>query len=690
MQTTTQILRAPLDDMTPEALRDHFLRDDRVFYPALPPFTAAHHARADQLLAHCFDLIGEPYTLPPGFSWALNPSRDKEWQIAQHKFPFALDLALAFRQSGDPAYLRCLVELLRSWLAEMGTGFITASDAQVEAKRIENWLLTLAALAGTKAAPHIPSELLCALIERIADEASYVLQNLKPTRNHRTFQLYSVFLVGTLLPELAESAQLTQVSADLLRANLMDDFLPDGVHVELSSHYHQLVLEVGLSFAQLSLLNQRPLDPALLERLQRAAHFTAWIQHPDGSIPLLNDSDDGDQRPLLTLAAELFDDPELTLAATLGAAGEPPRVASRHFEDSGYVVLSDGWGLTAGEFRMRQHVIYDCAQLGEGSHSHYDLFNFCYFAGGRPLIIDPGRYTYSAEPDQDGVDWRQHFKSTAAHNTVTIDGCDQTRYHSKWLRDRAGAASHPAEGAKHGPAIDLVNKHVFLGRQSDVIWGRARSHEYTPIHERVLLFFQRQYLVLIDRIAIEDSEQHTCTARLHLSPSMRGRIALTHDGDQLRAHAPGLQILAWCPPQVEAQIEQGWASQQYGVKAPAPVLALMQRSQRSIAFVTLIAAGPTILEDLRVSASDDVGSLQVQVVGRSRAAEFTDQLIFNHEGHNFQRDDSDIQFAGRFLALRRDANQRLRAVCAHGAELLCLPDGTEHRSSTGASIEWLR
>ena len=45
----------------------------------LDPFGNAAHT------ALSFDLVGEEYTLPDGFSWKLNPSRDKEWQIAQHK-----------------------------------------------------------------------------------------------------------------------------------------------------------------------------------------------------------------------------------------------------------------------------------------------------------------------------------------------------------------------------------------------------------------------------------------------------------------------------------------------------------------------------------------------------------------------------------------------------------------------------
>ena len=53
-------------------------------------------------------------------------------------------------------------------------------------------------------------------------------------------------------------------------------------------------------------------------------------------------------------------------------------------------MFCDGWGSDPASYARRQHVVYDCARLGEGSHSHYDLFTFCYCAGGAPAIVVTG------------------------------------------------------------------------------------------------------------------------------------------------------------------------------------------------------------------------------------------------------------------------------------------------------------
>ena len=69
-------------------------------------------------------------------------------------------------------------------------------------------------------------------------------------------------------------------------------------------------------------------------------------------------------------------------------------------------------------------LVFDCGPLGDGGHGHYDALSI-EMASGRPLVVDPGRFTYCDDPPH----WRRWFKSTAAHNTVTVDGLDQTPYH---------------------------------------------------------------------------------------------------------------------------------------------------------------------------------------------------------------------------------------------------------------------
>jgi hypothetical protein len=674
-----------VERLSPRELQEQILRPDRAPGFLLPAVDPARLGNADLVLAGQLALIGETYPLPEGFSWRDNPSRDKEWQIAQHKHPFAVDLALAYRERGDPAYLRRWVDLLSSWLAEMGSGYISASDAQVEAKRIENWSIALVVLAGTPAAGELPPGLLRALLTRLAGEADYILAHLKPARNHRTFQLFSVFLAGALFPELRDARRLVRESSTLLTDNLLADILPDGVQVELSTHYHQLVLETATAFVALARWRELPVDPALLERLARGLEFSLWMQQPDGSIPLIGDSDNGDHRPMLALGAGLLGAPELRWGATLGRTGAPPAPSARQFAHSGYFVLGDGWGSDAASFARRQHVFYDCAQLGAGSHSHYDLFSFTYYAAGVPLVVDPGRYTYDSAPDADGVDWREQFKSTAYHNTVTIDGLNQTRYISKWRRDREGR-SHG--GPKHGPAPEILDRRWRLGEQSDWIDARAQSAEYTPQHRRFLLYMCRQYLLIVDQVRIDDRHEHECDLRFHVNPRWGAELALAEAADMIVARAAAFQICVARAPGLAARVEQGWVSKHYGVKQPAPVLSFKRRADHTLTFCSLVApAGMLEVTRLGTRTETDEHQLRCSVEASLAGRPIVDELVLALGEAPAVIDEPDLHFRGRHLALRRQASGAISYICAHGAERLDC-DGRPASPHAEEDVEW--
>ena len=68
-----------------------------------------------------------------------------------------------------------------------------------------------------------------------------------------------------------------------------------------------------------------------------------------------------------------------------------------------------------------QYLFFDAAAMG-GAHGHADALNVEWMWKNQLFFTDTGRYTY-----EEGK-WRRYFKSTRAHNTVTVDGLDQTPY----------------------------------------------------------------------------------------------------------------------------------------------------------------------------------------------------------------------------------------------------------------------
>ena len=57
---------------------------------------------------------------------------------------------------------------------------------------------------------------------------------------------------------------------------------------------------------------------------------------------------------------------------------------------------------------------------GEGGHCHNDKLSFELCIDGEDVVVDPGTYMYTSDPEN-----RNKFRSTACHNTIMIDGEEQ-------------------------------------------------------------------------------------------------------------------------------------------------------------------------------------------------------------------------------------------------------------------------
>ena len=89
------------------------------------------------------------------------------------------------------------------------------------------------------------------------------------------------------------------------------------------------------------------------------------------------------------------------------------------FPEGGYYILGRDFE-TESEIRL----IVDAGPLGYraiAAHGHADALAFTLSVGGREFLIDPGTYAYHTQGP-----WRQYFRGTAAHNTVRVDGVDQS------------------------------------------------------------------------------------------------------------------------------------------------------------------------------------------------------------------------------------------------------------------------
>jgi hypothetical protein len=224
----------------------------------------------------------------------------------------------------------------------------------------------------------------------------------------------------------------------------------DGVNREQAVWYHHEVADMMLICGLLGRANGKEFSDDYWTRLEAMLDFIVAIMDAGGNLPMIGDSDDAvmvrfsreaDFSPyhsLLATGAVLFqrcdfkaraghfDDKSRWLLGDLAKeqfAGLPqtqePEPHRRAFPEGGYYVLGHAWQ-SASEIR----IVADAGPLGYlsiAAHAHADALAFTLSAGGREFLIDPGTFAYHTHKK-----WRDYFRSTSAHNTVRVDGLDQS------------------------------------------------------------------------------------------------------------------------------------------------------------------------------------------------------------------------------------------------------------------------
>ena len=220
------------------------------------------------------------------------------------------------------------------------------------------------------------------------------------------------------------------------------------------------------------------------------------------------------------------------------------------------------------------HVFVDCGPVGlagRGGHGHNDITSVDAVLDGVPLLLDPGTFTYTGSPE-----WRNRFRSTAAHNAVQVDGEELNRFgepHHLWsLQDdaRPTGATLSAEG----------RFQTFRGGHT----GYRRLADPVDVTRTVQLDLDRHRLLVLDEI--EAAAEHELSARFTLPPGATLSVAESAASIRVGGRRFDVRWSGW-----RAGAGSGWVSPSYGVKEPAPTLELRARSRSGRLGVAFAPAG---------------------------------------------------------------------------------------------------
>ena len=339
----------------------------------------------------------------------------------------------------------------------------------------------------------------------------------------------------------------------LLDAELREQFLLDGGHVERSPMYH-----ARLAHGLLDLMNVLPeTDETRLrigQRLPGLLRFLAAMRHPDGEIALFGDA-----------AFGIVPEPGAILEYAERLGLDAPRFASGSFPETGYHVWRGG----------RNALIVDAGPIGPDylpGHGHGDLFSFELSLDGRRVVLDGGTSTYEAGEE------RKWVRSTRAHNTVEIAGEDQAEFFADFRVGRRGRP-HDVFARVSADGLQVSGWHDGYRRLA----GR-------PIHHRELELVAPTTLLVWDTIGA--SLPQAATSRVRLPPQARVRLepkgaaAIEIEGLTLSLGSFGGAL----------GIEDGHYAPRFGERVACPVLALRKGEGPEFGYVLARGALPVRIE----------------------------------------------------------------------------------------------
>ncbi len=296
---------------------------------------------------------------------------------------------------------------------------------------------------------------------------------------------------------------------EIFAQQLPEQVLADGGHYERSTMYHAVVLEDLLDVFQALHLHRSELPPLGEDALGRwpgtMIDMRRWLwtmSHPDGDIGLFNDA-------ALGVAATPGQLDSYAQELGLGEV-EKPNHGATHLAESGYARLEYGPVVA----------LLDLAPLGPDylpGHAHADTLSFELSLFGQRVVVHSGTSNYREGPQ------REFERSTAAHNTVEIDGLSSSEMWGAFrVARRARATSAYVKASDDG--CEAQATHDGYRQQ-----GRA-------IHRRHWRL-SPQSLWIGDDLA---GSYRSAVARFHLHPQVQATLG--DDRQTVRINVDGKTV----------------------------------------------------------------------------------------------------------------------------------------------------
>lgn len=443
------------------------------------------------------------------FVW--EPNRHHQWVV----------LGRAYHITRDERYAEALAGQFESWLLQCpyGLGMNWRSPLELGIRLI-SWSWAFELIADSAVMTDARRARILQVVYQHLCEITRKYSRYSSANNHLIGEAAGVFMASSHFSNLRKASRWRSQSRKILLREILRQTYADGGPREQATGYHLFILEFFLLAGLVARHTGDDFPADYWDRVEKMLEFTASMSDGSGSLPMIGDADDGYVINLggqddtvsswLCVGAILFNRPDFKIRA--GAFREPAlwllgsdgrqryeaidtgdgeaALRSRAFPNSGYYLLQRG----QRDSPARISLTFDCGELGFlsiAAHGHADALSVLLSVGGFEVLVDPGTYDYFTYES-----WRRYFRSTCAHNTLAIDGEDQSEMVGSFLwgrrarcrlvawnpTDRGGTVEAQHDGytrlldpVVHRRSVTLQDNADDIVVQDEVL-GRDRHH----------------------------------------------------------------------------------------------------------------------------------------------------------------------------------------------------------------------
>lgn len=500
-------------------------------------------------------------TWPDTFSYLLEyKQRDDigdartNWELNRH-FQFAI-LAKNYMATSDANYLQEFQNLFYDWNEKnpflWGISWTSVMEVAI---RCSNWCFAYCFLAASSAPEELKEKLQTGILN-MTDYIANHYSRYSSANNHLIVEAYAIGQSGILF----DNQHWIDLAVSILTRELLLQNYSDGVNKELSLHYQSFYMEAMGLLMRLMKKNGVGIPAIWNEMLDKMCCYLSACIGDYGETVEFGDNDEGKildlngdlkhYRYVLELFSILLDKQycniDENVCENINWLFSEDEIRSsvkkkKHIPQES-ICYKEGGNTILRSSNRKILIGIDHAALGFGSiaaHGHADALSFQMYVDGMPVFVDPGTYIYHCD-----LPSRNAYRKTENHNTVSIDGKDQSEMLGAFLWGKKAES-----------------QLLSFDERKNVVILKARNDGYKPvIHTRTYAFDKRSVLTITDEL----NEMRELTVHFILAPGITSRIEADKVELQAGEHTVSMKFL--CNETMELKLVDKMYSKRYGIQ----------------------------------------------------------------------------------------------------------------------------